>query len=143
MGGNISGSFSSGAFDDLEKRIAERLRALAHSANKILFACEEVDQRALQSHLTRSAIVMGEKNVLAIGPNVATYAQDIGEIQLLVTFTDATTGYDFLNGMVEAAFQSQTQCIHVRAHSASPIPSKVLAYRWRVMSWDELVDLIR
>lgn len=143
MGGNVGGSFSSGNFADLEQKIMERLRALAQSANKVLFACEEEDQRALLSHMRRSDFAVGDKVSIAIGPNVSAYAADIQALQLLVTFSDATLQCTFLDGLVEAAFRGQKQCIHVRAHPDAPIPSKVLAYRWRVMSWDELVTLLQ
>ncbi len=143
MGGNIGGSFSSGAFDDLEKRIMERLRALAQSANKVLFACESEDQRALASHMARAGFQVGDKVAMAIGPDASTYASEVASAQLLITFSDSAPQCTFLDVLVEAAFRSQRQCIHVRAHSDASIPSKVLAYRWRVMSWDELVGLIR
>lgn len=143
MGGNVGGSFSSGAFEDLEKRIMERLRTLVRSANKVVFACERDDQRALLSHMSRSGLAVDEKISLAIGPDLAPFVSIIDSAQLVVTFSNEATRFEFLDSVTETAFAQQTQCIHVRAHLGAAIPSKILAYRFRVMSWDELMTLIR
>lgn len=143
MGGNGGGGFSSADFAALEQRILERLRGVAQSANRILIACEADDLHALQSHMARSGLSEGGKVSVAIGPDVEPYLAGIDTVQLLVTFSDSAKNTAFLDTLVEAAFGAKKQGIHAKAQPSAPTPPKVLAYRWRVMTWDELVSLLR
>lgn len=142
MGGNSGGGFSTADFSALEQRILERLKDVAQSANRILFACEAEDFRALQSHMMRSGLQEGDKVAIAVGPDLGPYLSSVGSIQLLVTFSDGAGDTSFLDSLVEAAFAQKKQGIHAKAQPTARTPSKVLAYRWRVMSWDELTTLL-
>jgi len=143
MGSGGPSTVSSRDFDELEKRIAARLGELVGAANRIVFACEELDLKSLTNHMTRSGLVDTTKAQIACGPDAARFLADLNAVQLLVTFTDLATSTAFLDAMAAAAFDAHKQGIHARAQPAALVPSKVRAYRWRAMSWDELVVLLR
>lgn len=143
MGGGGGSDYTPVKFDELERRILERLQGVAKAANRVLFACEEVDHRALLSHMERSGLASDDKYHVAVGPGQAGLIEQLQATQVLVVFTDQTNDTAFVDALVEAAFASKIQGIHAKAHDAARVPSKILAYRLRSMSWDALVALLR
>lgn len=143
MGGSGGGSYSPTDFADLERAILKRLKGVAKDANKIVFACEEADLGVLTTLMDRSGYFVGEKIEVACGTDASIYAELVENSQLLVTFTERATDCRFLNDMVEIAFSERKQGIHAKGNAGAQIPTKVLAYRWRSMSWDDLVELLR
>lgn len=143
MGSGGPTSVSTGTFEDLEKRIIQRLGELAKGASRIMFACEAVDLPSLTSKLTQAGFANNSKTFLVVGPDPAPFLADISSIQLLVTYTDKAAETPFLNALIDAALAATKQGIHARAHSSSSVPTKIRAYRWRAMAWEELLALLK
>lgn len=143
MGSGGPTTVSTSAFDDLERRILERLGELAKRASQIMFACEAIDLPALTARLQAAGLLDHPKTLLVAGPISSELAADVADIQLLVTFSDVATDTKFLDSLIELAVTAKKQGIHARAVAASTVPSKIRAYRWRAMDWDELLNLLR
>jgi hypothetical protein len=56
----------------------------------------------------------------------------------LVVFTDQTKGTLFVDSVIDKALANKIIGVHVKATPRSLVPSKIGAYRWRSITWQEL-----
>jgi hypothetical protein len=140
MGGSKSGGgFSTAEMAKMQAAAESRLRELASRSTKVLFVCESVDTRALQSHLARStAIFAGNRTLVVDAGNSTSLDSALSQSTFLVVFTDQTKDSQFVDSVVDKALLKRMPGLHVKAQPASLIPSKVTAYRWRSVTWEEL-----
>jgi hypothetical protein len=138
MGGGSGGGFSSSEAEQVEKAAEARLKAIASRSTRILFICEEEDRRSLDSHLARSTAF--EKERVTVVDNTKTTAVDavLDATTFLVAFTNETKAAPFIDGVIDKALVKKISGVHVKAQPRSLVPSKVGAYRWRSLTWQEL-----
>jgi predicted RNA-binding protein with PIN domain len=143
MGGSSGGGLSSIDLSKLTKVAEDRLRQLAQTGTRILFACEKEDRKALDSHISRSK-VFDKKNIAIFDSTQSAEAlREIDKCSVVVVFTDVAQTTDFLNQVAEASLQKKKQGIHAKAHDKSSIPSKVMAYRWPSLDWDKVEAMFK
>jgi hypothetical protein len=143
VGGSSGGGLSRIDLSKLTKVAEERLKQLAQSGTRILFACETEDRKSLDSHLRRSKVFDIKK--IAVFDAVAETAAlaEIDKCSIVVVFTNAAKNCDFLDRIVEASFAKKKQGMHARAQDSSFIPSKAMAYRWPSLEWDKLEAMFK
>jgi hypothetical protein len=137
MGGG-SGGISSIDLSKLTSAAEERLKQLAQAGTHILFACEAADRKALDSHLARSTIFDGKKCDVTDGSAGEAYKGLMVKSSIVIAFTDGTRNTEFLDQIIELAFQAKKQGIHAKANDNSKIPAKASAYRWPSLLWDKV-----
>jgi hypothetical protein len=139
MGGSSGGGPSQIDLSKLTKVAEDRLKELAQSGTRILFACETEDLKSLKSHLARSSKIFDPKKIVVLDSGAGpTAIAEIDKCSVVIVFTDVAIKGAFLDQVVEACLQKKKQGIHAKAHDASLIPSKVLAYRWPTLIWEKL-----
>lgn len=141
MGGGGSTTISKIDLSQLTKAAEERLKQLSTAKGGILFACEEMDLKALNSHLARSAVFKAARHSVASGGKPDLALSQIASHAVVVFFTSDATSTDFLNSIADETLLKQKQGIHARAKPNSIIPSKVMAYRWPSLLWEEVEAL--
>jgi hypothetical protein len=144
MGGHGNNNdFSSDDMDRLRKIAEERLEALLAQSTKVLFACEQGDRRSLDSHLSRSTVIHKDKIIVIDSSEGERVDAALKEASMLVLFTNETRTTDFLDKLIDPMLAQQKNGFHVKAHDAAMLPSKVVAYRWRSVSWETLETFFR
>jgi hypothetical protein len=143
MGGSSGSSFSSSDMAKLQAAAEERLRAIASKSSKILFACEQTDRGSLDALLARTPIFSGTRALVVDASQAGSLDKELDQAPLVVVFTDKSTQTTFLDKVTDAALLRKLAGVHVQAKPGALIPSKVTAYRWRSMSWNELVALFK
>ena len=143
MGGGSGGGFSQSEAQQVEKAAEARLKDLASKSTQVLFICQEEDRKSLDSHLARSAIFKpGRVTVVdSATPTVVDAALD--HTTFLVAFTNETKVAGFIDGAVDKALHKKISGVHVKAQPRSLVPSKVGAYRWRSLTWEELEAIFK
>jgi hypothetical protein len=141
MGGSGGGSFSPSDFARLSEAAESRIKDIASKSTRLLFCCEVVDRSSLESHLSRSEVITQERAVICDASDEADASVILGEVTVVVTFTNAAANTKFLDRIAEAALKRRKQAMHVKARPESRIPSKVTAYRWPIMTWAELEEV--
>ena len=63
--------------------------------------------------------------------------------RFFVLFTNDTKTSKFFDGVMDPALQQKKSGVHVKGQPSALIPSKVTAYRWRSITWDELEALFK
>jgi hypothetical protein len=138
MGGSGSEGFSRSDMERLQKAAEERLRALASQSTLVLFACEVGDRRSLDSHLARSTVFEAQRLIVVDGTQENEAEQALDKSSFLILFTNTATETRFLSGLADKALLKKRAGLHVKANPDAVIPSKVMAYRWRSVTWQEL-----
>src|ERR1043166_5158007 len=139
--------FSSTNMDRMRQLAEARLRELASNSTKVLFACEDTDRESLDALLADSKVL--QKDRISVIDSAQAKAIDTALIGItfLVVFTDKTKHASFIDSTIDKALdKGLTQRInglHVKATSKSLTPSKVAAYRWRSLSWEEMELLFK
>ena len=142
MGGSGGGGFSAADRSMLSDAANARLRELVDNSTKILFACEEIDRVTLDDRLGRSKVLPKERcTVVDASEGVDVAASSLDGASVLVTFTDAAEEAEFLNKVIDQGLLRKRRGLHVRNAGEAIIPSKVTAYRWPSMSWNEMEEL--
>lgn len=143
MGGSGGGGPTSIDLSKLTKAAEDRLRQLAQTGTRILFACEKEDRKALDSHLARSKVFQA-KNITTVDlNNQAGALEAVDNCSVVIVFTDGAAKADFLDKVVETALAKKKQGIHVKSNDKSLIPSKALAYRWPSLDWEKLEEMFK
>jgi hypothetical protein len=144
MGGSSGDGLSQIDLSKLTKIAEDRLKQLAQSGTRILFACEKEDRKSLNSHLARSSKVFNPKKIVVFdsGDGPAAIAE-IDKCSIVIVFTDVATKGIFLDQVVEVSLAKKKQGIHAKAQDASLIPSKVMAYRWPSLTWEKLEAMFK
>jgi hypothetical protein len=143
MGGSGGGGPTSIDLSKLTQAAEERLKQLAKTRTKILFACEKEDRKALDSHLARSK-VFSPKDITVVDSGQKTEALNaIDGCSIIIVFTDSVQKADFLDQIIESSLVKKKQGIHVKAKDKSLIPSKALAYRWPSLDWEKLETMFK
>ena len=144
MGGSSSGGPSHIDLSKLTKAAEDRLRQLAQAGTRIFFACEKEDLKSLQSHLAHSQKVFDPKKIVVFDSSAGAAAiAEIDKSSIVIVFTDAATKGDFLDQVVEASSAKKKQGVHAKAHDASLIPSKAMAYRWPSLIWQKVEEMFK
>lgn len=138
MGGGSGGGFSSSEAEQVEKRAEARLKVIASESTKVLFVCEEEDRKSLDSHLARSAVFTTERVTVVDSRRPAAIDAVIDSSTFLVAFTNEAKAASFIDGVIDKALAKKISGVHVKAQPRSLVPSKVGAYRWRSLTWQEL-----
>jgi hypothetical protein len=144
MGGSGgSGGFSSSDMSRMQEAAEARLKALASKSTKVLFVCEDVDKKSLESHLARSRVFKKDRITVIVGSQSNNVDTAIDSTTFLVAFTNETKDAPFIDSVIDKAHVKKIGGVHVRSHSKSFIPSKITAYRWPSITWDELEAIFK
>jgi hypothetical protein len=144
MGGSSGGGLSQIDLSKLTKVAEDRLKQLAQSGTRILFACEKEDLKSLESHLARSSKVFDPKKIVVFDSSAGPAAMAaIDKCSIVIVFTDVAKSSAFIDQVVEASLAKKKQGIHAKAQDASLIPSKVMAYRWPSLIWEKLEAMFK
>jgi hypothetical protein len=141
MGGGSSSSFSSSDMSKLQLAAEQRLKAIASKSSKILFACEKVDRSSLEARIANTPIFQGARVTIVDSSEATSVDQKVEQASILVVYTDTANGTKFLDAVIDQALLRKIAGVHVRVRPDAQIPSKVTAYRWRSLSWNELTAL--
>lgn len=137
MGGGGGGS-SGLDLSKLTQAAEDRLKQLAETGTRLMFACEGVDRKALDSHLARSKVFNRSKISIFDSKQRAAALDEIEKVNVVIVFTADATSSPFLDQIVEASLGKKRQGIHAKATEDSLIPTKATAYRWPSLTWDRL-----
>lgn len=145
MGGSGGGGgFSSSDMAKLQEAADARLKSVASQSTKILFACEKEDRKALEARLAKSAVFKAKDRVVVIDSSQAgSEDKALAGSTFLCLFTDAAKTTKFLDVVIDKALAAKLSGVHVQANPSAVIPSKVTAYRWRSISWNELEAIFK
>jgi hypothetical protein len=135
--------FSSADMDRMRQLAEARLRELASNSTKVLFACEDTDRKALDTLLTESKVLQKDRISVTDNSQAKDLEAAFAGITFLVVFTDKTKHASFIDTAIDKALDQKVRGLHVRATTASLIPPKVAAYRWRSFTWDEMQLLFK
>ena len=141
MGGGGGGGISSVDLSKLTSVAEERLRQLAQSGTRILFVCESVDRKPLESHLKRSKVFDAARYSVVDASSGDGFVDQLGKSSVLIAFTDTADATAYIDKVVEAAFQAKKQGLHAKAKDTARIPSKVSAYRWPSLIWSKVEEM--
>jgi hypothetical protein len=142
MGGS-SGGLSNIDLSKLTKVAEDRLRDLAKSGTRILFACEKADRKALDSHLKRSDVFDSKKSSVFDSGEESKAMAGVDTASVIIVFTDEAKDCSFLDRVVESALKKKKQGIHAKAQNTSLIPSRATAYRWPSLDWAKLEEMFK
>jgi hypothetical protein len=141
MGGGSGGGVPSSSVNEVLAAAEGRLRKMASEASRILIACVEEDRAALDGLLDQHGPFSGiELRVVSV-PAVA-IDTSVAWANWVVVFTADAKDVQALDHVIETCLQLKKAGIHVKSKTATKIPSRVSAYRWRSISWAEFVGLI-
>jgi hypothetical protein len=143
MGGSSGGGLSSIDLSKLTQAADERLKQLAQTGTRILFACEKEDRKSLDSHLARSKVFDPKKYDVFDSSSEAAALEEIAKCSIVVVFTDSVDKASFLDRVAEASLAKKKQGIHAKAKDNSLIPSKVMAYRWPSLDWKKVEEIFK
>jgi hypothetical protein len=139
MGGSGGGGgFSSSDMSKMQEAADARLKALASKSTKVLFVCETVDRKSLNSHLARSKAFKKGRVAVIDASEANKIDNELDSSTFLVAFTDDTKSAAFIDTVIDKVLVRKIGGVHVQSHSKAFIPSKITAYRWRSITWDEL-----
>jgi hypothetical protein len=142
MGGSGGGGLSHSERNLLSEAAEKRLRELAANSTRVLFACESVDRKVMDSLLKGSRIFKGTRFSVVDGSSgVDAAGSQLNNSSVLIVFTNETDDAGFLNSVIDEALLRKVRGMHARGSADSIIPSKVTAYRWPSMNWPELEAL--
>jgi hypothetical protein len=137
-GGGGGGGFSSSEAEQVQKAAEARLKAIASKSTKVLFVCEAVDKKSLESHLARSK-AFTESRTTVIDSGQANQVDGVlDSTTFLVVFTNEAKATQFIDSVIDKALAKKISGVHVKAQPKSLAPSKATAYRWRSLTWEEL-----
>jgi hypothetical protein len=142
-GGSGGGGFSSSDMAKVQEAAEARLKAIASKSTKVLFVCEAIDKKSLESHLARSKVFPNDRTVVIGSAEANTVDTALDNTTFLVVFTNQTKSTAFIDSVIDKALTKKTSGLHVKAQPTSLIPSKVSAYRWRSLTWEELEAIFR
>lgn len=139
MGGSGGGGgFSSSDMSKMQEAAEARLKALASKSTKVLFVCETADRKSLDSHLTRSRSFKKDRTTVIDASEATKVDSELNTTTFLVGYTNDTKSAAFIDSVIDKALVKKIGGVHVQAHPKAFIPSKITAYRWRSITWDEL-----
>jgi hypothetical protein len=139
MGGSGGGGgFSSSDMSKMQEAAEARLKALASKSTKVLFVCEAVDRKSLESHLARSRIFQKNRTVVIDASQSKQVDAALDATTFLISFTNDTKDAPFIDSVIDKALAKKIGGVQVQAHPKALIPSKITAYRWRSITWDQL-----
>ncbi|MGO8908997.1 MAG: hypothetical protein ACLQDM_06695 [Bradyrhizobium sp.] len=137
-GGGGGGGFSPSDAAQVQKAAEARLKNIASKSTKVLFICETIDRKSLESHLEQSKMFPKSRTMVIDGGKANTVDAALDSTTFLVPFTDETKTSFFIDGVIDKALEKKVGGVHVKAQPKSFVPAKVSAYRWRSLSWEEL-----
>lgn len=121
----------------LTQAAENRLKELSKQGTRILFACEIVDRKALDSHISASKVFKDKVSVFDAAAKDSAL-KNIDSSSVIIVFTDHADKADFLDEIVSAAAKAKKQGIHGKSMGTSLIPTMVSARRWSSLQWVEL-----
>jgi hypothetical protein len=138
MGGGGGGGFSQSDADQVQKAAEARLKAIASKSTKVLFICEAIDKKSLESHLARSKAFPKERIEVIDSSQANKVDAALDAVTFVVAFTEEAKSASFIDSVVDKVLIKKIYGVHVKAQPKSLVPSKISAYRWRSITWDEL-----
>ena len=127
----------------IQEAAEARLKTLASKSTKVLFVCEAVDRKSLDSHLAKSQVFPKGRAAVVDGSQPGQIDAQLDSSTFLVTFTNQTKNAPFIDVVVDKALVKKIGVVHVLAQTGALIPSKITAYRWRSITWDELEAIFK
>lgn len=137
-GGGGGGGFTSSDMTKVQEAAEARLKAIASKSTRVLFVCEAIDKKSLESHLARSKVFPKERTVVIDGAEANKVDAALDTTTFLVVFTNETKSTPFVDSVIDKALLKKISGVHVKAQPKSLMPSKVSAYRWRSLTWEDL-----
>jgi hypothetical protein len=139
MGGSgSSGGFSSSEAEQVQRAAEARLKAIASKSTKVLFVCEAIDMKSLESHLARSRVFTEDRTIVIDSGRANQIDAALDRATFLVAFTNEAKVTQFIDSVIDKALAKTISGVHVKAQPKSLAPSKATAYRWRSLTWEEL-----
>ena len=138
MGGSGGGGFSSSEAEQVQKAAEARLKAIASNSTRVLFVCEAVDTKSLESHLARSKAFAEGRTIVIDSVRANQVDAALERATFLVVFTNVAKATQFIDSVIDKALAKKISGVHVKAQPKSLAPSKATAYRWRSLTWEEL-----
>jgi hypothetical protein len=138
MGGGGGGGFSQSDADQVQKAAEARLKAIASKSTKVLFICEAIDKKSLESHLARSKAFPKERIEVIDSSQANKVDAALDAVTFVVAFTEEAKSASFIDSVVDKVLIKKIYGVRVKAQPKSLVPSKISAYRWRSITWDEL-----
>ncbi len=120
------------------ERLKQNFKAIASKSTKVLFVCEAVDKKSLESHLARSKVFPKERTVVIASDQANQVEAAFDSTTFLVVFTNEAKAAPFIDSVIDRALAKKISGVHVKAQPKSLAPSKATAYRWRSLTWEEL-----
>jgi hypothetical protein len=137
-GGGGGGGFSQSDAEQVQKAAEDRLKAIASQSTKVLFVCEAVDKKSLETLLAQSKVFSNNRFIVVDSSQANTIDAALVNATFLVAFTDQTKATPFIDSAIDKAIAKRISGVHAKAQANSVVPSKVSAYRWRSVTWKEL-----
>jgi hypothetical protein len=138
MGGSGGGGgFSSSEAEQVQRAAEARLKAIASKSTKVLFVCEAVDRKSLESHLAQSKVFTKGRTIVIDSGHANQVDAALDSATFLVVFTNEAKATQFIDSVIDKALK-KISGVHVKAQPKSLAPSKATAYRWRSLAWEEL-----
>ena len=137
-GGGGGGGFSSGDATKVQEAAEARLKAIASKSTKVLFVCEETDRKSLESHLARSKAFPKNRTAVIDSSQANKVDAALDSTTFLVVFTNEAKATPFVDSVIDKGLKAKISGVHVKAQPKSLVPSKIGAYRWRSITWEEL-----
>jgi hypothetical protein len=142
MGGSGGGGgFSSADMARLQAAAEERLKAVASKSTKILFICESADRATLDDLFSKSTVLDQRRIAIVDSSESAKFDAELDRANFLVVFTDQAKATPFIDKALDKALMKKIATVHVQGNAKAIIPSKVTAYRWRSMTWNQLESI--
>lgn len=137
-GGGGGGGFSADHAEQVQKAAESRLKAVASKSTKVLFVCEAIDRKSLESHLPRSDVFPYDRIVIFDSNEANKVDAALDSTTFLVVFTDQTKTTAFIDSVIDKWVAKKMSGVHVKAQPKSLVPSRVSANCWRSLTWNEL-----
>jgi hypothetical protein len=137
MGGG-GGGLSTEDASKVQEAAEARLRAIASKSTKVLFVCEESDRKSLDSFLERSTVFPRNRTAIIDGSQASLVDAALDSVTFLVVFSDQAQSTPFVDTAIDMALRKKISGVHVKAQPKALVPSKISAYRWRSLTWEEL-----
>lgn len=138
-GGGGGGGVSSASISDVLAAAEARLKRMAQEATSILFVCDPADRANLDLRLPEVSQLVHVDVVTT--PNELSRA--ITGASWVVVFTGGAANMQLLDQAVDMCVLMNKSGVHLKGSPSARIPSKVTVYRWRSITWDELLAWLR
>src|SRR5690348_2167390 len=113
-GGGGGGGFSSTQAEQVQKAAEARLKAIASKSTKVLFVCEAVDKKSLQTRLSESKSFSPDRVVVLDSSQASEVDDQIVNASFLVAYTDEAKSTVFIDSVIDKALVKKITGVHVK-----------------------------